>query len=383
MKISAFALLLVLVFPFEARAQSTNNSPTASSFKRFEGAIAKLQVVMYLARSPRSIGGSYFYTNTQQPIGLWQLRSEEDAPLTPDSLIMNEFVSGDTATNIFYLHFTNPSTLEGHWAGHGKTLAVELKEAYPAGTTRMDPYWKVDSLVMKLGAKHNHRSSVSSTYDVLLPSASVTQEKRDIIYRSIGKLIGCKSATDDNSIRSCIKDLARADNDSAKASLVESTTDMQDSDLDNESFLLQWYTSTTVSVRYDEADLLVLDDDVSSFAGGAHGSFYKTVDVIDLASGKELALKDITTADSVTLERLLEPALRKGFGLTPKQKLTEVLFEDYLAANNNFYVTQKGLGFVYNPYEVASWAQGVIEVYIPFSALKGKLTPWFTKRMGL
>ena len=96
----------------------------------------------------------------------------------------------------------------------------------------------------------------------------------------------------------------------------------------------------------------------------------------------ELKVSDITTADSVTLEHLIESAFRKAHHLARNAHLTHFLLDDYLAANHNFYITDKGIGFLYNPYEVSGYRE-IIEVFFPFSEFKGTLTPWFAKRMGL
>jgi len=53
-----------------------------------------------------------------------------------------------------------------------------------------------------------------------------------------------------------------------------------------------------------------------------------------------------------------------------------------LKPNKNFYFNDKGLAFMYNPYEVASYAQGQIVVFIPFNELKSYLVPAFAERIG-
>jgi hypothetical protein len=43
--------------------------------------------------------------------------------------------------------------------------------------------------------------------------------------------------------------------------------------------------------------------------------------------------------------------------------------------NGNYYFSVSGINFVYNPYEIASYAQGQIEFYIPYKALKPIIDP--------
>jgi hypothetical protein len=52
-------------------------------------------------------------------------------------------------------------------------------------------------------------------------------------------------------------------------------------------------------------------------------------------------------------------------------------------ATGNVYVGSKGLSFVYNPYEIASYADGQITLFLPYNKLFPLLTPAFRQRMKL
>jgi Protein of unknown function (DUF3298) len=43
----------------------------------------------------------------------------------------------------------------------------------------------------------------------------------------------------------------------------------------------------------------------------------------------------------------------------------------------NFYVTTAGIGFLYAPYEIKSFADGEVNLLVPFSALNAYLQPGF------
>ena len=53
------------------------------------------------------------------------------------------------------------------------------------------------------------------------------------------------------------------------------------------------------------------------------------------------------------------------------------LSDNKIKANDNFYVTTKGIGFSYSPYEIAAYAVGEINIFIPFSELSDCLLPRF------
>ena len=69
---------------------------------------------------------------------------------------------------------------------------------------------------------------------------------------------------------------------------------------------------------------------------------------------------------------------RTKFKLKPTDALTEAgLFENKIEANDNFYLTGKGLGFMYNPYEIGPFAMGEIDLFISFKDLDEFLQPAF------
>lgn len=94
-------------------------------------------------------------------------------------------------------------------------------------------------------------------------------------------------------------------------------------------------------------------------------------------------MSDIVKIDSVLLQHLVEKNFRKQSLLGPSQPLSDILFNNHLTANENFYFTSGGLGFLYAPYEIVSFAQGEMNVWVPFNELKPFLVPEFAKRMEL
>ena len=95
---------------------------------------------------------------------------------------------------------------------------------------------------------------------------------------------------------------------------------------------------------------------------------------------KKLKLNDIITIEGrKKLSAFLAKALRIQFKLKPTEPLTEVLFENTIAPTENFYLTGKGIGFSYSPYEVAAYALGEINLFIPFKELETYLQPTIKK----
>ena len=106
----------------------------------------------------------------------------------------------------------------------------------------------------------------------------------------------------------------------------------------------------------------------SDYTGGAHGMYGVINNVFDLDSGEVVTLQDLFAAD-----------YREGVTALLKQSL-----ETYLAENeaeedmvfgqpapcDNFSVSEEGVSWTYNPYEIAPYAVGAIELTVSWADLK-------------
>ena len=100
------------------------------------------------------------------------------------------------------------------------------------------------------------------------------------------------------------------------------------------------------------------------YTGGAHGGTIVKVGTIDVKTGKRLTTADVIPPEKrdEAIARVREAVIAKIGGednLMPSAK--EVLSK----LSENFYVGKNSLHFVFNEYEVACYAQGVVEVVIP------------------
>ena len=100
------------------------------------------------------------------------------------------------------------------------------------------------------------------------------------------------------------------------------------------------------------------------YTGGAHGGTIVKVGTIDVKTGKRLTTADVIPPEKrdEAIAKIREAVIAKIGGednLMPSAK--EVLSK----LSENFYVGKNSLHFVFNEYEVACYAQGVVEVVIP------------------
>lgn len=121
------------------------------------------------------------------------------------------------------------------------------------------------------------------------------------------------------------------------------------------------------SVLYADRDIVSYRLENYVYSGGAHGNSTIAVGTYGrgcLARGR-LTLKDIapTRADFSRLTALLRWEAQRQFKVKTYHELRPHLFGD-LWPIENFYFDDKGLHVVYNEYDIAAFACGVIELCV-------------------
>lgn len=131
----------------------------------------------------------------------------------------------------------------------------------------------------------------------------------------------------------------------------------------------EWRTEMEMIVESDARivdSLLVYSISRSSYTGGAHGMYTLSWHNYSIAGGYELALSDLFTPEQQeSLLTLIKHKLYEQFEATGDEDLAaQGLFPEYIAATENFEVSEDGITFYYNPYDIAAYALGRIEVHI-------------------
>lgn len=132
--------------------------------------------------------------------------------------------------------------------------------------------------------------------------------------------------------------------------------------------------SSIVYIRHNEHGLLGLEHRTRSYTGGPHGDYYNYYYNFDLSTGQKVTLSDILVAGyEPDLSKIAEHILRVNFGIRDDQSLAEFGFtlpNGKFTLSDNFYIKREGMGFFYNIYEIAPYAVGSVEVFIPMAKLK-------------
>ncbi|RZK49093.1 MAG: DUF3298 domain-containing protein, partial [Hymenobacter sp.] len=139
---------------------------------------------------------------------------------------------------------------------------------------------------------------------------------------------------------------------------------------------LSYANQTAALVFCQQGNLLSLGFFRYSYSGGAHGIYGTTGASYDLRTGRRLRYDDIfVPAAQARLPALLAQAVRPLVGLRPGEPLDQQLFVKKMPVTRNVLLTPGGVEFVYLPYEIASYAQGELRVFLPLTQVRALLRP--------
>ena len=145
-----------------------------------------------------------------------------------------------------------------------------------------------------------------------------------------------------------------------------------------EAYSFEWDFDYTLSPVYNRNDFFCYGVSSSEYTGGAHGMYSNRYYTIDLSNWKKIGLDDIFQPDSSdTLSSILLNRLMKQLNVSSPDSLLELGYFDTedIMATENFYLTDTGICWVYNPYEIACYATGQTSIEIPFKEIDSYILP--------
>lgn len=141
-----------------------------------------------------------------------------------------------------------------------------------------------------------------------------------------------------------------------------------------------WELKSKADTTFTNPKLLTVQFESYTYTGGAHPNSNVSLYTFDRQTGRSLTLNDLV-ADTTALLSAVEQAFRADQKLQPQDNLEE---RGYFLQNGRFPLPasvgmgREGMIFYYNPYEVAAYAVGPIELTVPYARLKNVLRDeWF------
>lgn len=138
---------------------------------------------------------------------------------------------------------------------------------------------------------------------------------------------------------------------------------------------IQWSTfDANYSIEYSSPDLISVAFNVSPYyAGAAHPMHYSMVLNYDLKTGRTLKLSDLFKPRSNHLQVISDyaiKALTKELGAEADSNWIATGAAPDSKNYKSWNITPKGLSITFDPYQVASYAEGEHIVVIPYAALR-------------
>jgi len=133
-----------------------------------------------------------------------------------------------------------------------------------------------------------------------------------------------------------------------------------------------YYKTLDTKIIYDMSGILSYQISSMDYKGGANSSTaYRNV-VIDLQTGHRLGEPDVFVADyKKTLNSILVNKILAQNNVRKPEDLLEFGYwgiED-ITSNDNFYVDNKGVTYIFNPGECAAFSLGEIRVFISYEEI--------------
>ena len=113
--------------------------------------------------------------------------------------------------------------------------------------------------------------------------------------------------------------------------------------------------------------------EVYEYTGGAHGYNYLLAQNYNLQTGDIVTEKDLFIDDYYEHIKtlLLNALIAQTDNAETKRDLRRMGYSvEDVVPNENFYVTSEGIIYVYNPYEIAPYAMGRIQICLPWDSIR-------------
>ncbi|MCF8304520.1 MAG: DUF3298 and DUF4163 domain-containing protein [Bacteroidales bacterium] len=291
----------------------------------------------------------------------------------PAPVQLNGYFYNDTLVEFFNAHtndllfngiITDSLTLNGHWQLEQDTIPLNLTEDYTKGSV----YFNVHEITSEERLVENTANPKAKIHLMLLSPDTL----KGSLYSDTSKDLITGYFWKKNSDTLAPGAILRLIVDDYFKQYTGDNREIYDEEIGN-SF--NWMKEKQVKVMFNHDSLLSLRYTDYAYTGGAHGLAIQKLITLNARHDNVLKLQQvIDSSDYDTLSMLLEEELREQFKIDSSETLIDFgFFMDTLIIPRNYLATNQGLLFLYNPYEIAPYAFGNIELFIPFWKLHDKI----------
>ncbi|SFN84967.1 protein of unknown function [Chitinophaga sp. YR627] len=325
--------------------------PTTAPFYylHLKGKIGDEPITMDLIKSgPWVFRGYYTYDKIGEPIMIWG-SPEGDKIILYENTDRNE-------ERLFSGKLDSLGGFKGKWRGKGTSYPFELKSSLE-NAVALDVFYATDSVPLFPGNPNTPVGQASNS--IVWPATGTDADIAGFVRLNI---------TEGRQITDPQKYLRR-DIDSFLA-----TYKVNEKDLDTSNGIpptASWGADGDMKIVWNNYPLLVLESFSYDFTGGAHGNYGAHYTVLDLEKKKVLKVEDFLKPEyKEALIPELAKSFRKIYKLEDGERIETMLLVKEILPNDNFLVTDKGIGFSYTPYEIGPYALGQVMLFVPFKDIK-------------
>lgn len=378
-----FRKISVCIFFFSAALTLTGchsgqkqNTPTGGDsseqvikayYKYFQGTVGTEKTILQLIKYADRYDGILIDGSSGRPL---PVSGHKDSTGRLELVSYNHYNPVDTLRG----EFPQPGIFQGQLSDTaGQQHPFTLQEIYPKGTIHWQVYTLSDSLSMDSSENSSPKARVQ--FMLLWPGTeNVSQAALALLKDSIAKnYYGIDSLT-----LQAIPVLESA-RDTFFAGYTQLQQQLKKQAQTRMAASFNWESDVEMKILWNADNHISMAYEGYQYTGGAHGLSNTLLQVFDLNTAKVLTIQDIFKPGyEAQLREVLEKHLRAAYDIPEGAALNGdhgILFDPHLALTRNFYLTGKGVGFIYNPYEVAPYAVGPIELFVPFSEIEQIVRP--------
>lgn len=159
---------------------------------------------------------------------------------------------------------------------------------------------------------------------------------------------------------------------------------LQTNQNEGEDSIVAWKFDRKILVHTNTFKVFTLEHSESSYAGGAHPNSFTNYYHFSPESGEQLKLANFFNKGFKSqLTSIAEKEFRRQLSINPNTSLEDEGFwfkDKVFSLNENFWRANDGIHFLYNPYEVAAYAVGAIEITISYNTINDLLKEEYKPR---
>ncbi|TAN16980.1 MAG: DUF3298/DUF4163 domain-containing protein [Chitinophagaceae bacterium] len=333
----------------------------SSYYKYLQGTVGTHKVIIQLIKYQHRYEGVFINDSIGKPL---EITGEKDSSGRLTLISYDHYNPVDTLTGAF----PQPGVFQGDcYDSAGNHTTFTLQEIYPPGTYQWKVYTLSDSLAYDASRQNSPQARVQMI--LLWPKGNENLMKDTIIKYYCGRDTALVNPAQ----------VIRSPANSFFAEYKNLKRNLKNSTVGEIAAIFNWESDVDMKILWNADSIVSIAFQSYQYTGGAHGLSNTLLSVFDLKENRSLTPSDIFKQGyEQELRQALEQELREQYDIPDGAPLNGdhgILFDKQLALTKNFYLTGKGIGFIYNLYEVAPYAVGQINLYIPFSKIANVIQP--------